>query len=187
MTDKEYDSITEIVAPIYLDIFTLCYCDDMDEEEETEFLKTLEKTVNRPNLRSEVRLFFDRFEIDNFELNNWRIKVVMSWLSVVFDWKEFQPDIASFITKHNNLGNSIYLYAMLEFNNEQSIKSIKKFIDEKVESSKVDDSHGDIHFAEQILLMLQEDANSNQDITEYLLELKKSMLKIRKRLSIKIK
>ncbi|WP_338766605.1 hypothetical protein WAF17_04145 [Bernardetia sp. ABR2-2B] len=182
MTDKEYDIITEIVAPIYLDIFSLCYCDDMDEEEEAEFFNTLEKIVNRPNLKDEVRLLFESFEIDN-----WRIRIVLSWLSAVFDWKEFQPDIASFITKHSRMGNSVYLYVMLEFNNEQSIKSMKKFIDEKAENVKVDDPYGDVHFAEQILLLLQEDINSNKNITEYLLDLKKSMLKIRRKLNIDIK
>ncbi len=40
MSKKEYDIITEIVAPIYLNIFSLCYCDDMDEEE-TEFFRIL--------------------------------------------------------------------------------------------------------------------------------------------------
>jgi hypothetical protein len=155
----------------------------MSDEEKKDFYTIVKDIANSSTIINDLRILVNAMsdnsslEYDfNFIGDNWRTKVGVSWLSVVINDTGFQPYISKCLLDGANTGEVVYIYALLEFNTENSIKTLKTFIKNQNEVSYVG-------YAEVALSMLNNEIDTANEDFIFFQELQEEMKVIRKFIS----
>lgn len=135
-----YKFIEEIVVPIYDEILYFGYM-DLEGEELDIFTQKVKKIINYPNLKKELIKL-----IDNFDDDNWRVRIVISWFISLLSDVDLQQIITRYLNaKGGDIGNEIYIYSLAKFDNLETRVALNKFINTKTRCNE------DIEFAKAVL------------------------------------
>ncbi|WP_375558716.1 DUF6000 family protein [Bernardetia sp. OM2101] len=114
----------------------------------------------------------------------WRTKVGVSWFSVVINATEFQSYISDCLLKGGaTIGRMVYMYALLEFNNENSIQTLEKFIENNLNKKLNQCELSDVGYAEVVLSILNNEVDATDEAFIFFQELQDEMRVIRKFIS----
>lgn len=178
MIEKEYIIAEKYINPLYFDIFSFEYI-DMSDEEKKDFYTIVKDIANSSTIINDLKILVNAMN-KSFIGDNWRTKVGVSWLSIVINNTDFQSYISQCLAEGGTHGSVVYIYALLEFNNENSIKALKNSIENDLNEKLYEDEISNVSYAEVALSMLNNEVDTTDEDFIFFQELQEEMKAIRK-------